>query len=216
MRTLFALFDFKNPDIRAEEQNYIDVHVRLARQLPGLRGYITGQLIGSKSHPAPYYRAAALHFDDLDAMRHAMRDSEIAKPLTDDGIEHLTNVRWIHLDSEVIVPFDAKPGTRCMLMAAEFDLKLNGVDYAAAEQRYLNHHTLIARRMPGLRQYVIGKVAARPGKQAELPRMALLAFDNAEAGREAYRSKVGHELAADEAETIASARVYRLDATVQV
>jgi uncharacterized protein (TIGR02118 family) len=216
MRTLFALFDFKSGDVAAEERNYADVHVRLARDLPGLRGYITGQLIGSQSHPAPYFRGAALNFDDPEALRHAMRDSEVAKPLTDDGVEHLTNVRWIHLDSEVVIPFEAKPNRRCMLMAAEFDLKLNGADYASVESRYLNQHTHIARRLPGLRYYMIGKVVPRHGKQVELPRMALLAFDSAEAGREAYRSSVGRELSADEAETIGQARIYRLDATVQV
>jgi uncharacterized protein (TIGR02118 family) len=189
--------------------------VRLARELPGLRNYITGKLIGSKRAPAAYYRAAALNFDDLSAMRTAMRDSPVAKPLTDDGVEHLTNVRWIHLDSEVIVPFDARPGANYMLMAAEFDLKPNGGDYAAAESLYLSHHTHIARRMPGLRYYLIGRVATKPGIEPERRRMALLVFDSAEAGREAYHSPVGQELARDEEATIANPRVYRLDATVQ-
>ncbi|HUN57832.1 MAG TPA: EthD family reductase [Candidatus Binataceae bacterium] len=216
MRTLFALFDFKSTDLTAEEQNYIGNHVRLARDLPGLRNYITGRLLGSKNHPAPYYRGAALNFDDLSAMRTAMRDSPVAKPLIDDGVEHLTHVRWIHLDSEVIVPFDAKPGTNCMLMAAEFDLKLNGNDYDAAESHYLNHHTHIARRMPGLRFYLIGRIATKPGVEPERQRMALLIFDSAEAGREAYRSPVGQELARDEEATIANPRVCRLDATVQI
>lgn len=215
MRTLFALFNFKSPDLAAEEQNYAGVHIRLARDLPGLRGYITGKMLGSKSSPAPYYRAATLNFDSAEALRFAMRDSPIAKPLTDDGVEHLTNVRWVHADSEVIVPFEAKPGTSCMLMVAEFNLKLNGGDYAAAEARYLNHHTPIARRLPGLRHYMVGRVAAKLGADPERPRVAFLAFDHAEAGREAYRSAVGQELAADEAETITNARVYRLDATVQ-
>jgi uncharacterized protein (TIGR02118 family) len=216
MRTLFALFDFKSTDLAAEEQNYSDTHIRLARELPGLRAYITGKMLGSKNNPAAYYRAATLNFDDADALRFAMRDSPAGKPLTDDGVEHLTNVRWVHADSEVIVPFDAKPGTKCMLMVAEFNLKLNGGDYAAAEARYLDCHTQIARRLPGLRHYMVGRVVAKLGADPERPRVAFLAFDNAEAGREAYRSPVGQELTADEAETIANPRVYRLDATVQL
>src|SRR6202034_561694 len=141
-------------------------------------------------------------------MRIAMRDSSVAKPLIDDGVEHLANVRWIHLDSEVVVPCDAKPGANCMLMAAEFDLKLNGADYATAESRYLNHHTHIARRLPGLRYYLVGRIATKPGIEPERQRMALLIFDSAEAGREAYRSPVGQELVRDEEATIANARVY--------
>jgi uncharacterized protein (TIGR02118 family) len=201
MRTLFALFDFKSSNLAAEEQNYIDNHVRLAKDLPGLRNYITGKLISSKNHPAPYYRAAALNFDDLAAMRTAMRDSPVGKPLTDDGVEHLANVRWIHLDSEVIIPFNARPGANCMLMTAEFDLKLGDSDYASAESHYLNHHTHIARRLPGLRHYLIGRIVTKPGIQPERQRMALLIFDSAEAGRDAYRSTVGQELAHDEEAT---------------
>jgi uncharacterized protein (TIGR02118 family) len=216
MRTLVALFDFASTDLAAEEQNYLDVHVSLARELPGLRSYITGNLIGSKNHPAPYIRGAALDFDNAEALRFAMRESPIAKPLTDDGVAHLANLRWIHLDSEVIVPFATKkPGASYMMMAAEFDLKLNGGDYAAAEQRYLDHHTHIARRLPGLRHYLVGRVVPKQGLQPERPRMALLFFDNAEAGRDAYRSAVGQELARDEEATIANPRVYRLDATMQ-
>lgn len=47
-------------------------------------------------------------------------------------------------------------------------------------------------------------------------RTALLAFDSADALRDAYRSPSGLELMRDEQATIANARVYRLDATVQV
>jgi hypothetical protein len=52
MRTVFALFNFKSSDFAAEERNYIEYHVQLARQLPGLRQYIIGRLRGPAGQAA--------------------------------------------------------------------------------------------------------------------------------------------------------------------
>jgi uncharacterized protein (TIGR02118 family) len=223
MRTIFAAFDFKSADLAAEEKNYIETHVRLAKQFPGLRQYITGRLSAPSGKNPPYYRAATLTFDDAAAFEAAFRKSPVAKPLVEDGKAHLTNVRWLELDSAVIVPFESKaPGMNCFMMASEFDLKLNGGDLAAAEKRYLDHHTYLARRLPGLRAYAIGRFVQPLGAKADRVasfdrlRMAIIVFDDFEALRAAYRSPVGQELAKDEEETIANPRVYRIDATVQV
>lgn len=223
MRTMFATFDFKSSDLEAEEKNYLENHVRLAKTLPGLRQYITARLRAPAGSKPPHYRAAILDFDDAAALEAAVRRSPVAKPIAQDGAAHLTNSRWLELDSEVIVPFASKQtGREFFMMAAQFDLKLDGGDIAAAEARYLNHHTHLARRLPGLRYYLIGRFAAPVGMRTDLTqpadrlRMAMLAFDNIEVLRAAYRSTEGQELARDEEATIANPRVFRLDATVQV
>ena len=72
--------------------------------------------------------------------------------------------------------------------------------------------TSIARRLPGLRNYVIGKL----GAGADRYRIAILVFDSAAAFKAAYRSPVGLELIKDEEATIRDARVHRLDARVEV
>ncbi|HKV54919.1 MAG TPA: EthD family reductase [Candidatus Binataceae bacterium] len=222
MRTIFSTFDFKNADLAMEERNYADNHVRLAKQLPGLRLYLTGLVAKHAQHPTPH-RAVFLSFDDADALKAGVRKSPVAKPLADDGAAHIVNNRWFELESEVIVPFESKrPGLRCFVMAAQFDLKLDGSNIAAAEKRYLEHHTQLARRLPGLRHYMIGKFADAVGMRPEFAatpdrfRMAMLVFDSVEALRDAYRSPAGQALVQDEDATIANARVYRLDATVQV
>ena len=217
MRTVLAMFNFKSSDIVAEEKNYADNHVRLARQLPGLQQYITGRLRGPAGEQAPYYRAATLSFENNDAKRAAMRDSAVAKPLAADGDAHMSGTRWMEFESEVIVPFvTKKPGKEFFIMAAEFDLKLDGLDAAAAEKRYLDHHTHLARRLPELRHYMIGRLVPAAGAQPERSRMAFLVFDNSDAFRAGYRSPAGLELARDEEATVTNARVYRIDATVQV
>jgi uncharacterized protein (TIGR02118 family) len=217
MRTVFALFNFKSSDLAAEERNYIEHHVQLARQLPGLRQYIIGRLRGPAGQSPPYYRAATLNFDSNDAKRSAMRDSPVAKPLAADGDAHMSSTRWLEIESETIVPFTTKqPGKDYFVMAAEFDLKLEGLDLAAAEKRYLEHHTYLARRLPGLRHYLIGRLMPVAGTPPEHLRLAALVFDDSEALKAAYRSPVGRELAKDEEATITNARVYRIHATVQI
>jgi uncharacterized protein (TIGR02118 family) len=217
MRTVFALFNFKSSDLAAEEHNYIKYHVQLARQLPGLRQYIIGRVRGPAGQPPPYYRAATLSFDSNEAKRSAMRDSPVAKPLATDGDAHMSGTRWLELESEIIVPFTTKePGKDYFVMAAEFDLKLEELDLAVAEKRYIEHHTHLARRLPGLRHYLIGRLMPVAGAPPERLRMAALVFDDSEALKVAYRSPVGRDLAKDEEATITNACVYRMDATVQI
>jgi uncharacterized protein (TIGR02118 family) len=218
MRTIFACFNFIG-DLAAEEKNYLDVHVELAKHLPGLRQYITGKLRPSGTTAPAYYRAAVLNYDSKEAAREANRNSAVAKPLMDDSAAHISpGARWIELESEVIVPFDSrKPGQDYFVMAAEFDLKLNCDSLDSAEKLYLDHHTHIARRLPGLRHYLIGQIDhVGRGGNLDRWRMAMLVFDNIEAFRAAYRSPVGQELIKDEESTILNPRVYRLDAKVQI
>jgi hypothetical protein len=54
------------------------------------------------------------------------------------------------------------------------------------------------------------------GTLPERLRMAALVFDDLETLKAAYRSPVGRDLAKDEEATITNARVYRIDATVQI
>ncbi len=219
MRTVFTCFDFKSSDLEAEERNYAEVHVPLARQLPGLRRYLTGRMLAPPGTQPPYYRAVFLSYDGAAEAAAAMRESPVANPLAADGREHMKNLRWLEMDSEVIVPLESQgSGSRYLLMAAEFDLQVETAgfsDAASAEERYLGEHTRIARRLPGLRHYMVGRLVEAGRRKPDRLRLALLAFDDAQALREAYRSPVGLELIKDEQATIANARVYRIDATVQ-
>jgi uncharacterized protein (TIGR02118 family) len=70
---------YKTPkDSAAFDKHYFEVHVPLAKQLPGLRKYEVSQgpitvLAGGET-----YMTAALHFDDLAAIRAAFA-SEVGK-----------------------------------------------------------------------------------------------------------------------------------------
>lgn len=92
----------------------------------------------------------------------------------------------------------------CMMASFNFDLT-HFATREEAERHYLDYHVPLARRLPGLRQYVIGRPADFAGTAAARDRAAILVFDDREALRAAYRSEVGRELRQDEKRLIADA-----------
>jgi uncharacterized protein (TIGR02118 family) len=226
MKTVFATFNFKSTDTAIAEKHYIEDHVRLTRQLPNLRQYITGLVRPHPHHPSAH-RAAFNYFDDEAALRWALHKSPAAKPLLEDGAAHLRVNRWLELDSEIIVPFESRrPGLKCFVLASEFELRLNGAGPEAVEQRYLDYHVEVVRQLPNLRHYMTSKyqvstqiseaTASGEVRMRNPLRMAMLVFDDVEALREAYQSPSGEQLTKDEQATIVTNRVYRIDATVQL
>lgn len=70
MYKIVALWSAPKPaDVEPFEAYYRDVHVPLARAVPGLRRLaLTRTPSGLEGAPAPFYRVAELHFDSPDAM----------------------------------------------------------------------------------------------------------------------------------------------------
>jgi uncharacterized protein (TIGR02118 family) len=215
MHITYVSFNFQNDDLEAEERNYLGHHVALARRFPGLRQYYTGRLMKMGGKEPERIRGALMAYDDAAASEAAMR-SDVVMPLLTDTQAHLKDLMSHSAEGKVIVPFDSRRAEqRCFAMMAEFDLE-QSPGAAAAEERYLSKHTAIARRLPGLRNYIVGKLIQVPGSDITRNRMAILVFDSLEAYRAAYASEVGAELMKDEAATIRNAEVRRLDARVEI
>jgi uncharacterized protein (TIGR02118 family) len=71
---------YKTPkDIESFEQHYFNVHIPLAKQLPGLIRYEIndGSIVSTTGH-SEVYRIANLYFDSLDAMKESFA-SEIGQ-----------------------------------------------------------------------------------------------------------------------------------------
>src|SRR5579864_8005089 len=201
MNFTYVAFNFQSADIEAEERNYLDHHVALAKSFPGLRQYYTARTMEHRGEKPVHFRHALLMFDNAEASAKAMQ-SPAGPAIIADTQAHLKDLRTTIFDGEIIVPFEHRtPGQKCFLMAAEFNLDKANPD--VAEKRYREHHTGIARRLPGLRNYMIGKLGAGEDRH----RIALLAFDSQEVFKDAYRSPVGAELIKDEEATIRDARV---------
>lgn len=71
---------YKTPkDIESFERHYFEVHIPLAKQLPGLIRYEIndGAIVSTTGHSQPH-RIANLYFDSMDAIKNAF-SSEIGK-----------------------------------------------------------------------------------------------------------------------------------------
>ena len=62
-------------DQAAFDRHYRDVHIPLAKALPGLRGYTVSRNAAAVRGGEPFYLVAELDWDDMDALRAAF-DSE--------------------------------------------------------------------------------------------------------------------------------------------
>jgi uncharacterized protein (TIGR02118 family) len=217
MQINFTSFNFKpGADVAAEERHYFDYHVKLAKELPGLRMYLTGKFLAHGDTKPAHYRAAILAFNSEEAAAEAM-SSEVGRKVREDGAAHLADIRPLALNATIIVPFDSQSnGRELFVVAAEFDLETGTDSVEVADRRYLEKHTALARQLPGLRYYATGRLFETRGHKPDRLRCAILAFDSADALRDAYRAPIGLELRKDEEATIRNARVHRLDARIEV
>ena len=103
----FAVMYDTPSDIEAFERHYREVHIPLAKQLPGLRRYTVSHdatpVIGE-----PYYLVAMLDWDDMESLGAAL-DSEAGNKTAEDAITNLsryTTIRGmiVQLDRQVITP----------------------------------------------------------------------------------------------------------------
>lgn len=104
MYVLVVLLTLKpGTDVESFERHYREVHVPLAKKLPGLKKY-TRTLVRPSSHrPAPYYRMAQLYFEDYDSLKRAMASPESQATLKDAGFfSHVGDmVQFIAEEEEV-------------------------------------------------------------------------------------------------------------------
>ena len=90
-------------DIEAFERHYREVHIPLAKQLPGLRRYTVSHdatpVIGE-----PYHLVATLEWDDMESQG-AVLDSEAGNKTAEDAITNLSRYTTIR---GMIVQLDDK------------------------------------------------------------------------------------------------------------
>ena len=76
MATLLVLYH-PPTDPAAFDTHYADIHIPLAKQLPGLRSYtINAGPVASPAGTAPYYLVAELTFDSLPDLQAALGSAE--------------------------------------------------------------------------------------------------------------------------------------------
>ncbi len=63
-------------DAEAFRRHYMEVHLPLARKMPGLRRCELGWVTGSPGGQPRYHLVAELYFDDRDALKAALKSPE--------------------------------------------------------------------------------------------------------------------------------------------
>ncbi|MGO9602870.1 MAG: EthD family reductase [Candidatus Binataceae bacterium] len=209
----FVTFNFKGDDIEAEERNYLDNQVDLVKRLPGLRFYYTGRLMEVGHRQPEHFRATILGYENVNAAAAAINAPDVIPALLAYQQEHQLNYTLRSMIGEIIVPLVArKIGRKLLAKVVEFDFpEVEGGPEVAAE-RYRKVHVELARRLPGLRKYLIGEIDSAGGWGSERKRMAILFFDSLDALEAAGKSPVGQQLIRDQDAFIRNARVWRMDA----
>jgi uncharacterized protein (TIGR02118 family) len=75
MVRFLVLYD-RPDDPEAFDRHYRDVHVPLARKIPGLRRYTVSRDATSVRGGEPYYLVAELDWDDMPALQRAFQSPE--------------------------------------------------------------------------------------------------------------------------------------------
>ena len=221
MHIMMVAFDFQGSDLAAQERHYRDVHMALAKQFTGVEMYIAGRISDTSFTftPSPEiaakpYRTAIMWFNSMQDFMNSV-SSRAGTEVMADTQAHLTNVNMIHAEGEAVMPYDSrKPGQRCFLLAAHIDFKPSFGTPDEAEHHYLNVHTKLACRVPGLRGYYIGKMLALGG-QPDCARAVFQMYDDFEAFQRGMNSTAGKELLADDARLVSVKRLYFADAQVE-
>jgi len=205
MFLMFARFNFKSADLAAEDKNYFDHHVALARRLPGVRMYLTGTLIDAGRGKPDHYRAVVFGYDTPQAGLTSL-DCPVGVELMADSAEHIVGTTVAACEGEIIVPFDGRRGGRpCLVAALQYNLAAPGD--AARLRAYQNS----IRNQPGLCGYMSGPTFEARGELPDRDRMEIRIF-----GPEALREKSWRGLIALDESVMHDARVYCFAGEVQM
>jgi len=205
MFLMFARFDFKNSDLAAEDKNYFDHHVALARRLPGVRMYLTGKLVETRNAKPDRYRAVVFGYDTAQAGLTSL-DCPVGVELMADSAEHIVGTVVDGAESEVILPFDGRrPGQPCLVTAVLYNLA-----EPADESRLRSYRNAIG-NLPALCGYMAGRTFEARGQKPDREWMEIRIF-----GPDALREKSWDELISVDESFMRSPRIYCMQGEVQI
>jgi hypothetical protein len=205
MFLMFARFSFISPDLAAEDKNYLDNHVRLARQLPGVRMYLTGKLIETAQGRPDRYRAVVFGYDTAQAGLTSL-DCPVGVELMADSAGHITGTLVEACEGEVIIPFDGRrPGQPCLVAALQYNLN------PSADEARLRAGQNSIRSLPGLCGYMAGPTFEARGQRPDRERMEIRIFRP-----DALHGKSRGELIALDQSSVRAPLIYCFEGEVQI
>ncbi len=169
MFLMFARFNFKGADLAAEDRNYFDSHVRLARQLPGVRMYLTGKLIEAGQGKPDRYRAVVFGYDTAQAGLTSL-DCPVGAELMADSAEHIVGTTVAACEGETILQFEKRrPGEPCLVVALLYN-------FATSADARLRVYQNSIRKLPGLCGYMAGPTYEARGERPYRDHMEIRIF----------------------------------------
>lgn len=205
MFLMFARFNFKSADLAAEDKNYFDNHVTLARRLPGVRMYLTGKLLETAPGKPDRYRAVVFGYDTAQAGLTSL-DCPVGVELMADSAEHIVGTTVAACEGGIIVPFaDRRPGEPCLVAALLYNLS------GSANETGLRAAQNSIRHLPGLCGYMAGPTFEARGERPERDRMEVRIFRP-----DALRERSWRDLIALDESLTRDARVYCFQGEVQI
>lgn len=205
MFLMFARFSFKSSDLAAENKNYLEHHVRLARQLPGVRMYLTGKLAGTARGQPDHYRAVVFGYDTPEAGLNSV-DCPVGVEMMADSAQHIVGTVVSAFEGEVIVPFDGRrQGQPCCVAVLMANLNIGPDD-----PRYLAHRSSV-RTLPDVCGYMAGPTFEARGEKPARNWMEIGVFRTSEAMRRAFSAAAAGNESLFEAPII-----YNLEGEVQM
>lgn len=209
MFAMFARFNYQSADLDAEERNYLQNHVRLAKQLLGVRMYLTGRLLKTAGTGPDRYRAVLFVFDTPESAASSYNCPAGAE-LAADSAAHIADTLVDAFDAQTFIPFEPRaPGERCFVMARAFDL--NPGPPSDAHKRYHDLQKMI-RASGGLRGYLAGQLQPARDQRPDRSLMEIVIFDS----RDAFYAAFAGALATAEQSLLQSPRTYLLHARVEI
>jgi hypothetical protein len=206
MFLMFARFSFKSSDLAAEDKNYLEHHVSLARQLPGVRMYLTGKLIETTHSKPDRYRAVLFGYNTAEAGLNSL-DCPTGVELMADSAGHIEGTLVNSFEGDMIVPFESRRrGQPCCVAMLMCDLKT-----APDDPRYRTYQNSIS-RLPGLSGYMAGRTFGARGDEPDRNWMEARIFAAADAARRA----AGGELVAVDETLMDAPRIYYFEGEVQI
>jgi hypothetical protein len=204
MFLMFARFDFQSRDLAAEDRNYIDNHVRLARQLRDVRMYLTGRLADTGYGKPDRYRAVLFGYDSAQAAQTSL-DCPAGAEMMLDSAAHIAGTLVEACEANTIVGFEGRrPGQPVVIASLLYNRG------AAGEARVRSYQDSI-RDLPGLCGYMEGPTFEARGQRPDREWMEVRIFDSG-----VLRGTSRNELVAPDAALARDARVYCFEGEVQL
>jgi uncharacterized protein (TIGR02118 family) len=158
-------------------RHWVDIHVPMSHQVPGLAGYAISHITDTMAHPhAPLIRMPR----EIDGIAETWADSAEAQARTAasqeaqtwfaDGAKFIGHVKSFRTEETVFIPPVRSPAP--VVKAISFIARKENYTHEAFLRHWMDIHGNMALTVPGLRGFVLSRILAEPTRP-DVPSMQI-------------------------------------------